>query len=444
METSFNKELFVSEKYINQMYMTTDMISSQKTFIKTYGKNISNEIAAISGMSVFLYDMDGNLIASNIDDDKIFDLNKMLSYAKDDKAAYFKKDGQVFFISPIHGVKENICILILNKSMDKEIGLYNNIKSSMIYICFGIAITLLTISIIYFTRYANKIMKLNKHTKMIVNGIYNIDIFKSRDELGELSREIRNMALQIQSNIIDINNEKNSLKITNNKLKELENKQKQFFSNVTHEFKTPLTGIKAYSDLLEMYDDDPELLKDGISSIKKEASRLQTMIEKVLKLQEIERYDFELFYEELNLKELIEDIVIRMNGKAEKNDIAIICDLQPCTIFGDKEAVIQIFINIIDNAIKYNNPQGKVFITSDIKDNVRIEVRDTGIGIEQEDRAKVFEPFYTAAKDRSRETGGNGLGLSIVKQLVEKQKGLIFLGDSSNGCTFVITFPSVK
>jgi len=132
-----------------------------------------------------------------------------------------------------------------------------------------------------------------------------------------------------------------------------------------------------------------------------------------------------------------------MEGKAHKFNISIIKKLQSGFIIGDKENLMHIFINLIDNAIKYNEVHGKIFINSYTKNKkVFIEVSDTGIGIPKEEREKIFEPFYTVYRDRSKNNGGTGVGLSLVKELIEKQKGSIVLLDTKEkGSTFIISFP---
>jgi signal transduction histidine kinase len=105
--------------------------------------------------------------------------------------------------------------------------------------------------------------------------------------------------------------------------------------------------------------------------------------------------------------------------------------------------MFQIFVNLVDNAIKYNNPKGKIVIKSFMKDNdANIEIQDTGIGIPMELKDMIFEPFYTVDKNRSRQSGGTGLGLALVKQMVEKQHGSISIIDrKEQGTSFLIKFP---
>jgi len=185
------------------------------------------------------------------------------------------------------------------------------------------------------------------------------------------------------------------------------------------------------------------LLQDAKVNIANETQRLYEMVEKTLYLSSLEKYDFELQVQKIDIKEVIEEICTRMKGKAQKFNVKMITNIQSATILGDKESLVHIFTNLIDNGIKYNEPQGKLSISNYIEDTyVFIEVSDTGIGIPDEVKEKIFEAFYTVNKDRSKKYGGVGLGLSIVKELIEKQNGTISLKDNeTNGTTFLISFP---
>jgi signal transduction histidine kinase len=254
------------------------------------------------------------------------------------------------------------------------------------------------------------------------------------------------MSREIESSIAAKDEEQRKLQLAVTKLQALEQQQKQYIGNISHEFKTPLTSIKAYVDLLNMYDDDPKLLFDAKLNIAKETGRLYEMVEKVLQLTALEKYDFESQAELLEVAEGLEDICGRMNGKAERYGITITLDAEPAHIWIDKESFMHIFINLLDNAIKYNVPQGSVHLHSEVRDQrVWITIKDSGIGIPPEARDKIFEPFFTVNRDRSRASGGTGLGLSLVRNLVEKQNGTITLLETEGeGTAFELSFPRVS
>ena len=125
------------------------------------------------------------------------------------------------------------------------------------------------------------------------------------DELGELSKGIISMSNTIEKSIKELKIERDSLSIAVDKLKKMDKKQKEFIGNVTHEFKTPITTIKAYAELIGMYKNDLSLVKEGTLNISKECDRLTTMVDRVLSLSALEKYDFEIEKKEINLKETL-------------------------------------------------------------------------------------------------------------------------------------------
>jgi signal transduction histidine kinase len=308
---------------------------------------------------------------------------------------------------------------------------------------FVVIISFLT-AYFYFYRITNGILLLKDATEKIEQGNYRAIVpLKRSDELGKLSQGIYSMRNRIEENVKNMQTEQTKLNLAVDKLRKLEAQQKTFIGNITHEFKTPLSIILAYMDLLEMYKDDPALVEDARENVKKEAQRLYDMVEKVLHLASFERYDFELQQEKLESKEILEELCERMKGKAQKFDVSIITDLQPATLWIDKESMYLIFINLLDNAIKYNVSQGSIYLRSEVKkEKLSILIKDTGIGIPQKSLNKVFDPFYIVSKDRSKLTGGTGLGLALVKELVEKQQGTIAIGSTNEqGTEVLLTFP---
>lgn len=204
--------------------------------------------------------------------------------------------------------------------------------------------------------------------------------------------------------------------------------------------------IKTYVDLMDMYPEDLNLKDEARENIDKETQRLSEMVEKVLELSSLEKYEFELHKETVDIYEVLYEICERMKGKVQKFGLNLHTKLEHHRIMADSDSMEQIFINLLDNAIKYNRPKGEIWLEcGEKKGSLYIIVRDTGIGIPPEARGKIFEPFYTVDNNRSRQTSSTGLGLSLVKQLVEKQGGTIELLDiKTEGTTFEIIFPFQK
>ncbi|MPN09081.1 Alkaline phosphatase synthesis sensor protein PhoR [bioreactor metagenome] len=169
-------------------------------------------------------------------------------------------------------------------------------------------------------------------------------------------------------------------------------------------------------------------------------------MEKVLQLSALEKYDFEYTMEKIDAAKIILQVCDSLKGKMDKFGIRLETELDQTFIRADKENMVIILVNLLDNAIKYNKAQGSIHVKSyTADDDACIEISDTGIGISVDAKEKIFEPFYSADKARSRQNGGSGVGLSLVKKLAEAQGGTVALIKTGpEGSTFRLCFPVYK
>lgn len=229
-------------------------------------------------------------------------------------------------------------------------------------------------------------------------------------------------------------------------LKKLEQMRKDFVANVSHELKTPMTSIKGFSEtLLDGAMEDKEMREYFLNIILKETDRLQSLINDLLDLSNIEQEGFKLNISEVDLKNVIEEVMVIIKGKAEKKEIQIetIIEAEHPVVEGDFYRIKQIFINLINNAITYTMNQGKIKIECiDLGDKYQVNISDTGVGISKDQIPRIFERFYRVDKARSRHSGGTGLGLAIVKHLVEAHSGKIDVKSEINrGTSFSVLLP---
>jgi len=227
-------------------------------------------------------------------------------------------------------------------------------------------------------------------------------------------------------------------------LKKLEQMRKDFVANVSHELKTPITSIKGFTEtLLDGAMHNEETLEYFLSIILKESDRLQSLIHDLLELSKIEQHGFKLELQTINIVQMLKEIIIILQGKAEAKEI-ILESLSEKDVFiqGDLNRLKQVFINLINNAIAYTPKAGKVqAIIEEKNDEVLVHIKDTGIGIEEKEIPRIFERFYRIDKARSRNSGGTGLGLAIVKHLVEAHHGYITVKSKvGKGTTFTVHF----
>lgn len=230
------------------------------------------------------------------------------------------------------------------------------------------------------------------------------------------------------------------------KIKNLERIRREFVANVSHELRTPLTSIMGFVETLkEGAIDDKENRQKFLQIIEEHAGKLHKLIEDLLVLSKLESGKEEIQNEIIELPELIEKISEMFQRSFQSRNIHFSADYRPAKfrITGEYKSLEQLFINLIDNAVKYNKEGGSISIRASQSDNKAIiEVQDTGIGIPEQDLPRIFERFYRVDKSRSRQTGGFGLGLSICKHIAEKHSGQLQVESrEGQGSVFRVSLP---
>ncbi|HAH33021.1 MAG TPA: PAS domain-containing sensor histidine kinase [Elusimicrobia bacterium] len=228
-------------------------------------------------------------------------------------------------------------------------------------------------------------------------------------------------------------------------VRRLEAKRRDFVANVSHELKTPLTAIRGYVEtLMGGAIDDKEHAMEFLGVILQQSRRLDNIISDLLKLSSLESYALEVKKEELGLKDLADSLIAGLASIFKAKNAAVYNTIPAgLVVRADPEKLGQVFINLLDNAVKFSTENAKVEVSvQELPGSVKVVVKDSGIGIPQEHLAWVFERFYRVDKARSREMGGTGLGLSIVKHVVELHGGLVGVESAEGrGSTFWFTLP---
>ncbi|MCM1159505.1 MAG: ATP-binding protein [Clostridium sp.] len=192
--------------------------------------------------------------------------------------------------------------------------------------------------------------------------------------------------------------------------------RREFTANVSHELKTPLTSISGFAELMKEGDVSEDTVVDFSQSIYDEAQRLITLVTDIIKISELDGRSIPFQSETVDLYELSEEIINRLETQAEKKNITLNLIGGKTEITGVRKILDEMFYNLLDNAIKYNKENGTVdFIINKTESGVTVLVRDTGIGIPATHQGRVFERFYRVDKSHSKQVGGTGLGLAIVK-----------------------------
>lgn len=254
----------------------------------------------------------------------------------------------------------------------------------------------------------------------------------SYSELQEITDALQTMNNQIAKNLENLEREKQI--------------RQEFFTNASHELKTPLTSIRGYSELLRQHAiTDPDQIDHCLDCVLKESDHMTKLINDILTISKLEAKDYVVQKSHIKLKDLLENVLNSLSVQAKAMNLDIDASCENVTVYANLDHIQGILYNLISNAIKYNKPNGKIIIIiKERLDNILIKVMDTGIGISKEDQEKVFQRFYRVDKQRSKIVAGTGIGLAIVKHIVQFYNGSISLKSKENeGTSIEISLPII-
>ena len=251
-----------------------------------------------------------------------------------------------------------------------------------------------------------------------------IDIKNRKDEIGMLVETFNAMIARLEKSV---------------------NKIRQFSGDVSHELRTPLTIIRGEIEVLLRKERTKEEYMKTLKSALEESHRMEKIIDDLLFLSRLEALDKSKLKQNVELGEVLKQILESRRPSALNKELELITEkIKPALVCGNKDLLERLITNVIDNAIRFTPSRGQIEIVLDkVHDVVQLEIRDTGIGIPEDSLPYIFDRFYVVEKSRSRETGGSGLGLSIVKWLADSHGAEISIQSQVNeGTTFTIKFPS--
>ncbi len=264
---------------------------------------------------------------------------------------------------------------------------------------------------------------------------------KDKGEIGLLGKSMNNMSQKLEENISQLKTANLELQRDIDKKEKLEKMRTDFLSNVSHELKTPIALIQGYAEgLKEGITDDPESMDFYCSVIIDEAAKMNNMVKRLLTLNQIEFGEDELVMERFDINELVKSVVNANELRATQKNLSITYDIldTPLYVWADEYKVEEVVTNYLSNAINHccNENIIKIKVGQIDKDNVRVSVFNTGNNIPEADIEHIWEKFYKVDKARTREYGGNGIGLSIVKAIVESMGKTCGVNNLSDGVEF--------
>ncbi len=295
----------------------------------------------------------------------------------------------------------------------------NTILSLLVTVFISIILTSLSLK-----KIIKPINELNEAIKKIATGDFDVQLTSDRvDEIGELTNNFNFMAKQLRVN---------------------EQFQQEFINNVSHEIKTPFSSIEGFAKLLAEEGLSKEEREDYAGIIVEESERVTNMATKMLKLSKLQNQTMITKKTKIRLSEQLRKCVAILEPKWREKNLLIDVQLEEETFWGDEDLMFQVWLNIIENAIKFSMPDSKIEIfLSGEEEKIVVKIKDYGIGMTEEEKSKIFDRFYQI--DKSHSQNGAGLGLSIVKRIIELSNGEIIVDSAiDKGTTFTILLPRNK
>lgn len=426
-----------SNFYKENMEANLDELSEHYAeMIQTHGMmmpGMLDMMAEMSNIDIIVFNADGNNVMQtrNFNPPGIPSLTKQsLSTLKQDGVVKFRVDNDLGerFLAVAHSIPSSTGwsgSVMLFSSIEAVEETVQHIRYLLILAGIGALFIAFGMTTILSRRLSKPLLEMERATRRMAEGNFEtrVDVL-AQDEIGSLARSINELASE---------------------LKRYRDTRSEFFANISHELRTPITYLEGYSKVLSdgMYNTEEEN-KKYLGIIHHEAGRMKHLVEDLFELSKMEEGKVSLSMEWMDLSEALKSAVEKTELKIKEKGLELECHFESHLpyIVGDGKRMEQIFINLLDNAIRYTEA-GKISVCMyRASSNIIVEISDTGAGIPEEDQPYIFERFYRVEKSRSRELGGTGLGLSIVKKLVDLQGASIRVQSTVGaGSTFILTFP---
>ncbi|NIK71821.1 ATP-binding protein [Paenibacillus sp. BK720] len=425
-----NGNIYVTQAFLINHFANNDLYFGQmaEEMARDLRRATSSDVSAYTVDGMLLYSTDADKFAGRSTEDLKLALQGKTAYT----ISYIGSAGSVLYSYPvvIDGVK--VGILRFAKDFSSLYEQTGRVLNIIFYLALAIFLAAFGFSYLLSRHITIPLIKLTNASTEVIRGNRNVRLkFRRKDEIGRLADNFNDMIERIDSQIATIGRDRD-------RLQSLIEQEKRFFDNVTHELKTPLTSILGYAEIIrESGESDSAFFQKGMTHIVEESRRLHGM---VLNLLEVSKRD--AVREEAALVDtgvLLRDLCDAMAIRAKRYKKSIVLRAEDgLVVWGEADRLRQLFINLLDNAIKYSTPQAEILVTGEKHpkgETLRFTFSNPGETLSAEQIASVFEPFYSG--DRTfKEEGSVGLGLSIVKSIVDDHGGTIRM-ESEEGRTSV-------
>ncbi len=439
--------------YVHQILLLADEVVDEEGF-KRCIKEVKGQLKSLGYRETAYYDLSGKLL--EISGDKLGGgkQRKDLEKALEDDSTFtlsYGADGrcEVYFTMPVEIMGKRLGLISYYFDYN---GLYgrewNTFKRTIwitvmifVFICFVIWVMLwrMIYSIRSLSRATSEVSAHLRDSRFDSLAIGQMKLHHRKDEVGELAGNFLSLLHVTEEQFQKIQKDREQIL-------RLLNSRQEFYNNVTHELKTPLTTISGYAQLMEKDGmKDAELFDKGTEHILRESKRLHRMVMQLLEMQDEVGYSER---KDLNLSEILKNVAgdMQIRAKKQKNELVLEGAEKSYTVNGREDKLRQVLINLIDNAVKYGEANEPVIISITGQEGfVRISVANRGRGIKEDELENIFEPFYRADKEISRELGSTGLGLAISKKIMEEHGGRMeVMSTPGEDTVFTVSFPEAK
>ena len=424
--------------YNNAKQYLSTKLSSVTTILKKYSEDeninfsteLQNTVESFSDkdrMELMAIGRDGEVTVTSSgfspeSDERMPDYEQLMSTGVGTWVGKISGSEKVIAVSvdiSAYGSEYSVVRVVSSMSLvDKNL---RSLAFSIIAVTLGIFLLIVFTGLYFINSILKPILDINRIANKFAMGNFKEKInVTSEDELGQLGSALNKMASALEN---------------------ADAMKNEFISSVSHELKTPLTAIKGWAETVSYDDVDKDMMKKGIRIIISESNRLSEMVEELLDFSRMQTGHFSLSYSLVDILAELEDAVLIYSQKAKKDQIEVIYKAPENLplINGDKNRIRQVFINVIDNAIKYSDPKGCVTVEAGARNGkIEVVVNDMGCGVSAEDLPKIKTKFYRANLTRR----GSGIGLAVANEIIEMHKGSLNITSKEGvGTTVVISIP---
>ena len=428
----------------SRLYKSANVTASQylpKYFNETISlSEVRTQLSGIESYTdaaVWLVDTEGDLICSKSPDDypdapaaiPDFDPTENVGsiWQKGDYHGCFTED-VITVIAPVTQDFTTKGYLLIHQNLD-EINALQNALLQRVYIALFIIYLLSFMIFLAFELLVHRpLVEITQAATQYASGNLNYEIpIRTSDEMGYLSASLNYMSSQ---------------------LRDMENYQKKFVANVSHDFRSPLTSIKGYVEAMADGTIPPELQNKYLNIILFETERLTDLTRDLLELNAFDTQELLLNRESFDIHEVIRSTAASFEGTCTQKKISIelVLATRHLSVFADKHKIQQVLYNLIDNAIKFSDPDSIITVeTTERGEKVFVSVKDNGVGIPRDSLNKIWERFYKTDSSRGKDKKGTGLGLSIVKESIQAHgENINVISTEGVGSEFTFTLPKSK